>query len=320
MRSAPPIAAGRGGATPSHPAARPGRRRRSRPVAALAVLTGPFVLLFLAVYIVPLCYSLVRSLYRRQTSGTGFGPMQNVFVGLANYGEVVMSSTFWVSVARVFGYGLIQIPVMLSLAMAIALLIDSRAARGGKAFRLIAFLPYAIPGIVASLLWAYLYVPQLSPVVQLLHSWGWNIDLLSNPMVLVSIANIAIWSWTGYNVIIYTASLRSIPHEVLEAARVDGASEWTIAMRIKAPLIRGSIALTALLSIIGTIQLFNEPIVLRTVTRAISAEWTPMMMAYNATFHAGNFEYGSAISVTVALIAGVLALIYWKLSNRGGAR
>ncbi|MCK6064903.1 MULTISPECIES: carbohydrate ABC transporter permease [Microbacterium] len=275
------------------------------------------MILFLVVYLIPLGYSLVRSVFRKQTSGIGIGPPTDVFVGLANYVDVVTSPVFWEGILRVFGYGLIQIPVMLVVAMAIALLIDSRAARGRGVFRLSSFLPYAIPGIVASLLWAYLYVPQLSPVIQLVQSWGWDIDLLGAPTVLFSIANIAIWSWAGYNVIIYTAALQSIPKEVIEAAQIDGANGWVLAMRIKAPLIRGPIALTALLSTIGSIQLFNEPVVLRTITTAIGAEWTPMMLAYNATFAANNFERGSAISVLIAIIAGILAIVYRKLSTRG---
>ncbi|MCC2336659.1 carbohydrate ABC transporter permease [Cellulomonas wangsupingiae] len=291
--------------------------RRSRPVLAISVLAGPFVLLFTCVYLVPLAYSLVRSLFRKQSSGIGIGPQTDVFVGLANYAEVVTSSTFWTGIGRVFGYGLFQIPVTLLLAMAIALLIDSRASRGRAFFRLSSFLPYAIPGIVASLLWAYLYVPQLSPVVQLVHSWGWEVDLLGNTWVLFSIANIAVWSWAGYNMVIYTASLQSIPREIIEAAQVDGANEWVQAVRIKAPLIRGQIVLTALLSTIGSIQLFSEPTILRTVTTAISAEWTPMMLAYNQTFGANNFERGSAVSVVIAVIAGVLATIYHKLETRG---
>jgi len=291
--------------------------RRSRPALALTILVGPFAVLFIAVYLVPLGYSVVRSLFKKQSSGLGIGPSRDVFVGLENYADVVTSSTFWTGIARVFAYGLIQIPVMLVLAMGIALLIDSEASRARGFHRLATFLPYAIPGIVASLLWAYLYVPQLSPVVQLLRSWDVTIDLLGSPVVLVSIANIAIWSWAGYNMIIYSASLQSIPREIIEAARVDGASEWTLAMRIKAPLIKGPIALTALLSTIGSIQLFSEPVVLRTVTTAIGAEWTPMMLAYNATFAANNFELGSAVSVVIALIAGVLAVVYRKLSTRG---
>ena len=288
------------------------------PTLALMALAGPFVVLFAIVYLVPLVYSLVRSLYQTQVSGLGIGPARNVFVGLANYADVLASGVFWTGLGRVFLYGLIQIPVMLVLAMGIALLIDSAAARARGLFRLTTFLPYAVPGIVASLLWAYLYVPQLSPVVQMIHSWGWNVDFLGQRVVLFSIANITIWSWAGYNMIIYTASLQSIPREIIEAAQVDGASEWTIATRIKLPLIRGPIALTALLSVIGSIQMFNEPTILRTVTTSISVDWTPMMLAYNATFGANNFERGSAISILVALIAGLLAAVYQILSTRRG--
>ncbi|OJX97537.1 MAG: hypothetical protein BGO96_05205 [Micrococcales bacterium 73-15] len=282
----------------------------------MLILAGPFAILFLAVYVVPLVYAMQRSLFQVRSSGLGFGPSEDVFVGFANYASVLADAAFWAAVGRVFLYGVIQIPVMLVLAMLIALLIDSRAVWRPTVFRLTTFLPYAVPGIVATLLWTYLYVPQLSPIVKGLHAIGWQVDLLGQQTVLLSVANIAIWSWTGYNVVIYTAALQAIPQDLVEAARIDGAGEAGIAVRIKVPLIRGSVGLTALLSMIGTVQLFNEPYILKTVTTAVSSDWTPMMMALNTTFGANDFERGSAISIVIALIAGVLAVIYQLASTR----
>lgn len=298
---------------------RPGKGRARTPIVALLVLVGPFVVLFAAVYLVPLVYSIYQSLFKLQASGLGFGPTKEVFVGLGNYLQVVTDSTFWLGIGRVFAYGIIQIPIMLILAMIIALLLDSRAARATKFFRLMTFLPYAVPGIVAALIWVYLYVPQLSPLIKSLDSIGWHINLLGQNVILFSIANIIIWSCTGYNMIIYMSALNAIPPEIIEAARVDGASEWKIAIRIKVPMIGSSIGLTALLSFIGTIQLFNEPTLLRTVTTSVSADWTPMMMAYNA-LGSNNVELSSAISVVAAIIAGILAVIYQLLSTRNTRR
>lgn len=283
---------------------------------SIILLLIPFVTLFTAVYLVPLGYSVVRSMTRLERSGLGFGEPTSVFAGFDNYVTVLTSQAFWTGMGRVFIYGAIQVPVMIFLAMGLALLLDAAAARWRSAFRLSYFLPYAVPGVVAALLWAYLYVPQLSPIVQLAQSLGIDVDLLSMPTLLGSMANIAVWSWTGYNVLIYTAALQAIPREIYDAARVDGASDWKVAIRIKVPMIRGAVVLTVLFSIIGTVQMFNEPVILRTVTTSIGSEFVPMMMAYNATFGASNIELGSAISVVVAVIAGIAAFVYYRVSNR----
>ncbi len=279
-------------------------------------LVLPFSVLFVVVYLLPLGYSVYRSLFSVQRSGLGLGAAEVVFSGLSNYATVLTSGTFWSGMARVGLYGLIQIPVMLLFAIVLALLLDSAPARAVGLFRLTHFLPYAVPGIVAALLWAYLYVPALSPVVQSMQDLGWHVNLLGADMIVLSMANISVWAWTGYNMLIYLSALQAVPQELYEAARLDGAGEWRVARSIKLPLIRGSLGLTVLISIIGTIQLFSEPTILGTVTTAVNADYVPMMMAYNVTFGANNIELGSAISVVITLVAGVLATVHYRLSSR----
>ncbi|MFF2267364.1 carbohydrate ABC transporter permease [Cellulosimicrobium cellulans] len=293
------------------------RKTRKRPLPwSVRLLLLPFVALFLATFVIPIFYSLWTSLFS-VTSGGGLGlsKSETVFVGLENFVRVAQSDAFWTGMGRVLLYGLVQVPVMTVFALVLALVLDALMARVKKLFQLVYFLPYAVPGVVAALVWAYLYVPQLSPVVQLLERLGAPSDVfLQQDALLLSIANIATWSWTGYNMIIILAGLQAIPRDQFEAARLDGAGELRIAWSIKIPSVAGAIGLAVLMSIIGTVQLFNEPTILRTISNNIDSQYTPMMMGYNAVSSDPGFS--SAIALSMALVTGVLVFAYYRLSTR----
>ena len=216
---------------------------------------------------------------------------------------------------RVLVYGLVQVPIMTGFAVVLALCLDAMMSRMRRALQLVYFLPYAVPGVVAAIIWAYLYVPQLSPISQFLAELGGPADIfLQSGNVLFSIANIATWTWTGYNMIIVLSALQAIPRDQFEAARLDGAGEFRIAWSIKLPNIAGAVGLSVLMSIIGTVQLFNEPTVMRTVSPNIDSEFTPMMMGYNAV--SSDPGYSSAIALSMALVTGMLVFVYYKISRR----
>ncbi len=158
-------------------------------------------------------------------------------------------------------FGVVQVPVMLGLALLFALLLDSPLLRGKKFFRLAFFVPYAVPGVIAAIMWGFLYSPNLSPFTVLTG----NVDFLSAELVLWAIANVVTWVFVGYNMLIIYSALLAIPTDIYEAARLDGAGQMRIAWSIKIPLVRPSLVLTAILSIIGTLQLLAEPQVFRIV-------------------------------------------------------
>jgi multiple sugar transport system permease protein len=297
-------------------AARAPRSGSRRQRGAVAVFIAPFLALFLLVFVAPIVYSAVQSLYARRSSGAlGLGGVTTKFVGLANFREVLHSGVYWQGMGRVFLFGVVQVPFMLLAALALALALDSIAARGVAAFRTAYFLPYAIPGVVAALLWSYLYIPQLSPYTKGLDSIGLHPDFLGPHLVLWSIANITTWSYTGYNMLIIFASLKTIPAELFEAARMDGASEWTIAWRVKVPSVRRALVLTGVLSIIGTLQLFTEPTVLDSISDSVDKNYTPTMYAFTAAFSDSDSGLASAASIVVALIAGVLSVLYYRFTT-----
>lgn len=282
----------------------------------------PFALLFLLVFILPIFWAIYSSFFRQVSSGGGAyggGELVNQFVFFDNFIYVVTSSNFWAGIGRVLIYTAFQVPIMIISALALAILIDSFIVKHVTGFRLGYFLPYAIPGVVASIIWLYLYSGQISPIVKGLHAIGIPIDFFANNMLIASMANITTWTFTGYNMLIFLAALQAIPHELYEAARIDGANGWQIAMKIKLPNVRAAALLAMLLSIVGTIQLFNEPQILSTADPGISKSFTPMMMALNTS--QGNLTPSgdgpaSAIAIVMALIAGVLAMAYALIERK----
>jgi multiple sugar transport system permease protein len=230
--------------------------------------------------------------------------------------DVFHDAGFFAGVGRVLLYGIVQVPVMLILALVLALLLDSQVVRGKAFFRLAFFVPYAIPGIIAALLWGYLYDPSLSPIVKAFQGLGLSPDFLGRGTILWSIANIATWAWAGYNMLIIFAALQAIPTEIYESARLDGCSGFRIAWYIKIPLVAPALILTCIFSIIGTLQLFNEPSVLQAISNNIPSSFTPNLYAYYTAFGNNNYYYAAALSVLLALVTCVLSFGFLRVTQR----
>jgi multiple sugar transport system permease protein len=231
------------------------------------------------------------------------------------YRRVFTDSPFWQSVERVLLFGIVQVPVMLGLALILALLLDSGLVSGKRFFRLAFFLPYAVPGVVAAIMWGYLYSPNLSPFT----AFTAHVHLLGADLVLWSIANVVTWVYVGYNMLIIYAALLAIPPEIYEAARIDGAGHARIAWSIKIPMVMPAIVLTTVFSIIGTLQLLAEPQVFRSFSTAVSSTYTPNLTVY-ATSSVPNFHLAAAFSVVLALATFVLSFSFLKFTQRKGVR
>lgn len=291
--------------------------RRRLPVGFYVMLV-PFAVMFTIFFVAPIVYAVVDSLYSVKASGLGFGSPERVFVFVDNYVAALSSVSFVSSLGRLLLFAAIEVPLMVSTALVLALLLESGRARFGKIFRVIAFVPYGVPGVIAAILWGFLYVPATSPLLQGLSSVGIDVNPLSTSGVLFAIANIALWGFAGYNMFILIAALNAIPSELYEAARIDGANEWHTTWHIKLPLLRPSIVLVTVFTIIGTLQLFVEPLVLRPLTTAISSDYTPNLAAYNQTFAQGNPNLAAAMAVIVALLGFAFSFGFLRLVNRKG--
>jgi multiple sugar transport system permease protein len=297
-------------------------RAEARSARAAAGFLLPFLALFLLCFIAPIGYALYESLLKVERTGAlGLGgETREVWAGLSNYTHALEDDRFTAGFGRVLLFGAVQIPVMIVLATGLALLLEAASARWVGFFRTAFFLPYGVPGVIASILWGFLYVPGISPLVEMAHSAGWDVDFLSRGTVLWSIANIVTWQFTGYNMLVLIAQLKAVPGELYEAARIDGARAWQIAWHIKLPLIRPALVLTTVFSIIGTLQLFAEPKVLKPLSNSIDSGYTPNLAAYNEAFTSNNQHIAAAEAVLLALVACVLSFGFLRLVGQRGPR
>ena len=285
--------------------------RRKETIAAYLFVT-PFFVVFLAMVVTPLFYSGYLSLFREQIVGG------NAFVGLENYADALQDNAFIAGVLRVLRFFLLQVPVMLALSVLFALALDSGRLRMQRFIRLSIFIPYAVPSVIAALMWGYLYGPDFGPFAQLAEGLGGTAPrFLSQQWALVSIANIVTWGFVGYNMIILYAALRSIPTELYEAARIDGAGEVRIAWSIKLPAIRPALLLTLIFSVIGSFQLFNEPNLLRSIApNVIGNAYTPNIYAYNLAFVNREINYAAAIAFLLGFVIMVVSYVVQLGSQR----
>jgi multiple sugar transport system permease protein len=257
-----------------------------------------------------------NSTQAKKSSGLGFGDSSVVFVGFDNYVRALKDGDFRSGFARVALYGIVQVPVMMLFAGTLALLFDSALLKAKRFFQFAVFLPYAVPGVIAALLWGFLYQPSVSPVIGFFRTLGVNADLLAPGTVLWSVANVSIWSYTGLNMVILFAALQTVPREMYEAARLDGAGELRMAWSIKVPMIAPAVLLTTLSSVIGTLQLFNEPQVLKSITANISSDYTPNMAIYATSTVGQNSELSSAMAVILGVVTLIVSLLILRFSNR----
>jgi multiple sugar transport system permease protein len=292
------------------------KRRRGRHSIAGFLFTAPFIVLFLALFIAPLLYALYLSLYREQLVGG------NSFVGLDNYTEGLKDKEFTDGVKRVALFMVVQVPVMLALALVFALMLDSGKVWLAKLYRVGIFVPYAVPTVIAALMWGFLYGRDFGPFADVANKLGTSPpNFLGESTMLWSIANVSTWTYTGYNMIILFAALRSIPSELYEAAAVDGAGPVRTALHIKLPLLRPALLLCTIFSVIGSFQLFAEPRIFYDIApEVIGKSYTPNLYVYNLAFADQRLNYAAALSFLLGIVVFVVSYVVMYASRRQEAR
>ncbi|MCR6485652.1 sugar ABC transporter permease [Amycolatopsis sp. OK19-0408] len=305
--AAPPVPA-----PPRRPAA-PARRKRRQWRGWLFV--APFVLVFALTFIAPVVYAFVLSLFRDQAFFGG-----TVFVGADNYTQVLADPKFWESFRRVLVFLVVQVPIMLVLALIAALAIDSARLHAAGFFRIVIFLPYAVPAVVAALMWGFIYGDHFGLAADLNHLLGTDaVKPLSENWLLTSIGNVVTWEFVGYNMLIFYSALKVIPKELFEAASIDGAGAFRTIVSVKLPAIRGAIVIATIFSIIGSFQLFNEPNIMRNlVPNVIGTFYTPNMYAYNLSFGGQQYNYSAAVAIVMGVITAVIAYVVQLRGARKG--
>lgn len=303
---APATAAARG-TTDRTGRTRPGRRRLLTRTSVPYLLIMPAVLGF-AIF---KAYPIVASLWISLTTGNGAG---RHYTGLDNYQRLLNDPLFWTALKNTALILVVQVPLMLGLALLIALGLNSTKVWLRPLWRLGVFVPSLTGLVAAGVMFSVILNRDAGLLNWVLSLFGVDrVNWLGSPFwARVGVVLVITWHYTGYNAVIYLAGLQGIPQELYEAAKVDGAGPVRRFVSITLPQLRPILLLTVVLSTIGTLQLFDEPYVL-TGGGPDNATLTVTMYLYNNGFKYFDFGYASALAYALALIVAVLGFLQVRL-------
>jgi lactose/L-arabinose transport system permease protein len=265
---------------------------------------APFLLVFAVFWCWPLVESVLLSLQNTRASPWTYDLD-------VNWRRLLVDRQFHAALGNTLLVLVIQVPVMLVLAIGLALVLNAPGLHARALFRFAFFAPVVVSEVAYSVVFRLLFNGQFGAVNRALESLGLpTVDWLHSGGPAMAVIMIAVtWRWTGYNAIILLAGLQSIPGEVYEAARLDGAGAWTRFLRITLPLLSPSIVFCVVLSVIGTMQLFAEPWLI--TERGGPGGATEMLgtYLYKQGFVNLNFGYASAIAYAIAAMAALMAAL-----------
>jgi ABC-type sugar transport system permease subunit len=274
------------------------------------VFISPFYILF-AIFGL---YPMLLSLYLSFTRWKGVGEME--FAGLVNFALIPQDRVFWQSMMNGVILFLLYVPIMLFLALALAVILNSGKIKGFRVFRTIIFLPFITNMVAAGFSFRILLEKQNGLINMLLRIFGFpTIPWLENIWwARVSLSLLIIWAWLGYNMVIMLAGLQTIPRDLSEAALVDGATPVQAFFRVTVPLMRPVILFCLITSTIGSFGLFPEVMTL-TMGGPVNATITPLIRIYGVAFGSYQFGYASALAYTFFAMIFILTVIQFRLNR-----
>jgi ABC-type sugar transport system permease subunit len=271
---------------------------------------SPFYILF-AIFSL---YPMVLSIYLSFTKWKGVGPM--AFSGLVNFGLIAKDKVFWQSMANGVILFFLYVPIMLFLALVLAVLLNSGRVKGFRFFRTLIFLPFITNMVAAGFAFRILLEKQNGLFNVILKYAGLETIpwLESVWWARISLSLLIIWAWLGYNMVIMLAGLQTIPRDLTEAALVDGASPIQAFFNVTVPLMRPVILFCTINSTIGSFGLFTE---VSTLTRGgpVNATITPLLRIYGIAFGSNQFGYASALGYTFFALIFILTIIQFRLNR-----
>jgi lactose/L-arabinose transport system permease protein len=274
------------------------------------VFISPFFILF-AIFGL---YPMLLSVYLSFTRWKGVGPME--FSGLINFSLIPKDKIFWQSMSNGVILFFIYVPIMLFLSLALAVILNSGWVKGFRFFRTLIFMPFVTNMVAAGFAFRILLEKQNGlfnillkyahlPPIPWLESVWW---------ARISLSLLIIWAWLGYNMVIMLAGLQTIPHDLTEAAMVDGATPIQAFFRITVPLMRPVILFTVITSTIGSFGLFAEVTTL-TGGGPVNATITPLLRIYGLAFSSFQYGYASALAYTFFAFIFILTIVQFRLNR-----
>jgi cellobiose transport system permease protein len=307
-------------ATAAEATARPSRYRRIQqgvgerlaPYAYIA----PFFVLFLVFGLFPLLFTFYVALFDWNPIG------EHHYVGLANFSQLVHDPRFWGALRNTFSIWVLSTVPQLLLALGMAHVLNHARLRAATLFRMSVLVPYVTSVAATTIVFAQLFdrdYGMLNWVLQLLgfHHVDFTASVWGSQIV---IAVMVAWRWTGYNTLLYLASLQAVPRELFEAAAADGANGWKQLRHITIPALRPIIVFTVVTSTIGGLQIFTEPLLVNPVggltCGAARQCQTLTLFLYEQSFGRFHFGYGAAVGVALFVIIVIVSVINYLLITR----
>ncbi|MBN1145750.1 MAG: sugar ABC transporter permease [Anaerolineales bacterium] len=277
--------------------------------------SAPFYILFLAFSLYPLLFSFILSF----TGWGGRGPLE--FIGLENFKLILKDKVFWRSMQNGVILFFMYAPLQTFLALVLAVILNSWRVRGYQVFRTLIFMPYITNMVAAGyvfqllldedtgLLNNILQIFFIPPVAWLDTVWG----------ARISLCLLIIWAWLGYHMVIMHAGLQTIPHELSEAALIDGATPAQAFLYVTVPLMRPVVLFSLVLSTIGSFNLFTELVALFPSSFGsgpLNATVTPTLAIYNQAFVNFRFGYASAMAYVFFALIFVVTVLQFNFFGR----
>lgn len=289
------------------------RPYRAEPVWVPWLFLAPFMLTFGIFLIWPLIQSCLLAF--QQT----FGPRSTAWVGMDNFTFMVSDPLFWKAVRNTFVFALGTVFLQLPLSLGLALLLNRPGLRGRAFFRLVFFAPSLVGLVFVGLLFSLLFAPHTGLVNTVLHDLFPSFDpefpwLQVHIMPALILASL--WLYTGFNMVYFLAALQSVPQELLEAASLDGAGPWDRFRHVILPEIMPVASFVVLLSLLGSLQLFELPFVLLNGSGPENRGLTVVMYLYNTGFVTGDLGYASAIGWALAILMAGFAVAQRGFNRR----
>lgn len=262
---------------------------------------GPYVVFLLLFGLVPAGYAIYSSFEPVLEPGT---------LSLSNWETVFHDFRFWPAVTNVGIFMLIWMPIMIVGTLFFALLLHEKVTRFSSTMRLIYFLPGAVTGSAAVLLWYFMLSPGLSPFRPALEAMGisTNSEMFTAGHLPAIFALVAFITGVGNWIVIMFGAFQAVPIDVLEAARIDGAGPIKIALAIKLPMIAKYVVYMAILCFAFALQIFVEPQLFYSITKAGSETWSLNQLGYSFAFRQGDFGQAAVVSVVLLVVSTIAAL------------
>lgn len=277
------------------------------------LFVSPFFILFLIFSIFPICYTIYLSFFKWHST------KKWIFIGFKNYIDLFKDPIMWKTVINVIYIFIVNVPIMVILAIALASLLNSNKLRFKNFFRIAYLLPYVTSLVAVSIVF---YIFFDSTGNGLLNSFLSNFNikpiewLVSSKYSKLSIVIMATWRWTGYNMIIVIGGLQSIEPQIYDAAKIDGSSIIRTFLQITIPLLRPIIFFIVMMCTIGTFNMFTEPYMLTQGGPAYSS-MTMVMYMYITSFKYFNLGYGAAMSILIFIFVLVPSYLQLKQMKKG---